>query len=107
MGRTDYLDELRCCMIAMPVHYLQDEKLLSCGHMVCAKCIVPKKRVVCGRCSTLNEYDLDKAPVLKIAQGLIASDLETFSKMLYDDFARTENEMRCKSLQYCPSPQVL
>ncbi len=91
-----HFQELMCCVSEVPSHFIQDAKPLSCGHYVCAKCIISPIDLMCGLCSQLNKLDLNAMPVIKLAENYIERHLREFSRYLYDRMVNVENDIKGK-----------
>ncbi len=97
MISTRVLEELKCCLYGLPEHFVEEPKLLSCGHPVCQMCIEYRTNceddMKCSRCSKVNSSDLDTVPLVPMASTIIESHLEQLSKALYGQIKHAENEI--------------
>jgi hypothetical protein len=75
-----------------PEHFVQNQKLLSCGHPVCSKCAMNKPAIVCKQCNQLNTSDLSQPSfehINKISNGYIQAYLMDFSQTVYEKLDQT------------------
>ncbi len=75
-------------------HFVEEPKVLSCGHFVCTKCIGHVKQITCKRCNQLNSFDLSISPTIKAIEAFIESNMATYSRMLYDKLASIQDEIK-------------
>jgi hypothetical protein len=87
MNNEKFLNLLKCCMPDKPEHFVQDPKLLSCGHPICNQCITDKLGgnfigIVCVQCKQSNVLDLKTIPILTFSKTMLEMGLTDFSKIL-------------------------
>jgi hypothetical protein len=91
MKYEELLNELRCCAPDRPEHYVQHQKILSCGDPICASCIQDTREIRCGRCNKINQSDLNSSFTFinKISTNYIESNLSDYSKIVHSKLETT------------------
>jgi hypothetical protein len=91
------LNDLKCCMPDRPQHFVQSQKILSCGHPVCSNCIETDCPIgiECARCHKTNSSDLSSSfdYVNKLSEKYIESNLVELSQFLYCELKNTINDI--------------
>ncbi len=85
------LNDLKCCMPNRPVHFVQNQRILSCGHPVCSACAADAVDIKCVRCNALNKSELSSSfdYIDRLSEKYIESNLKDFHQALYIDLAKT------------------
>ncbi len=85
-------------MSGLAENFVQKPKLLSCGHPVCTVCVgkheAREDGILCDRCNKAGSYMINTGSFVKIiTKTMIESNLEQFSRIIYDKIVSKENEI--------------
>ncbi len=102
------MDEFICCSNGRPEHFIQDAKYLSCGHLVCSRCIRPLEdffvdrdldgsadgcNIECSKCHQLNKLDLRPCPVVKLVETFLKTNMNEYAGGLYSKMKTVRDEV--------------
>jgi hypothetical protein len=101
----ELLDDLKCSMPNKPEHFVQNEKILSCGHPVCTDCMQNNvgTTISCARC----HMSTDRARLVmsssdyinKISKRYIEAYLGEFSHVVDTKLERAIADLKSKYIR--------
>ncbi len=97
MIQTEKIARFQCCSIEKTEHFVQEPKLLKCGHYVCSKCINTKNndmRVMCGKCGQIRDIDETNDALITGLKQSILENLKDLAEITLSRFDQLVDSMR-------------
>lgn len=90
------------CSIAKDGHLLQVALPLSCGHLVCKKCVPPNNayQFKCLKCNEINKLDLSQCKEVELVKIQMENNLGYLSKIINEKIADEAEIMQSKGVFY-------